>query len=49
MRVTAETKVRTRDEIVLVARELFAKKGFADTTTRDIAASAGIAVGTLFN
>jgi TetR/AcrR family transcriptional regulator, cholesterol catabolism regulator len=30
------------------ARELFAKKGFAETTTREIAQRAGVATGTLF-
>ena len=49
MRVSAETKTRTREEIVQVSRELFAHKGFEATTTRDIAAAAGIGVGTLFN
>src|SRR3954463_7907213 len=49
MRVTAETKIATRQQIVSAADELFREKGFAETTTRDIARAAGIASGTLFN
>ncbi len=49
MRVTAETKAKTRDRILEAARKLFADKGFDETTTRDIAAAASIATGTLFN
>lgn len=49
MRVTAEKKERTREAIVATARKLFLDKGFEQTTTRDIATSAGIATGTLFN
>src|SRR5262245_37325357 len=49
MRVTAETKTATRERILEVARERFAEQGSDATTTRDIAAAAGIAVGTLFN
>ena len=49
MRVTAETKARTRDKILEAARRLFAHKGFDQVTTRDLAAGAGIATGTLFN
>jgi AcrR family transcriptional regulator len=49
MRVTSETKAATRKRIVEAAQEQFAKRGFEATTTRDIAAAAGIAVGTLFN
>jgi len=49
VRVTAETKVATREQIVDAARRLFAANGFDATTTRAIANAAGIATGTLFN
>ena len=49
MRVTAETKHETRQRILAAARKLFADKGFAGTTTRDLAIEASIATGTLFN
>ena len=49
MRVTAQTKEETRSRIVAAARNLFSSKGFGNTTTRDLAATAKIATGTLFN
>jgi len=49
MRVTADTKEATRQRLLAAARDLFAAKGFEATTTRDLAAAAGIAAGTLFN
>jgi AcrR family transcriptional regulator len=49
MRVTAEAKRATRRRILEAARDCFSKVGFEDATTRDIAAAAGIAAGTLFN
>jgi AcrR family transcriptional regulator len=49
MRVTAETQAATRERILEVSEELFAAQGFEATTTRDIARSAQIGVGTLFN
>jgi AcrR family transcriptional regulator len=49
MRVTAKTKEKTRKLILKVAVDLFQQKGFSQTTTRDIAASAKIATGTMFN
>ena len=49
MRITAETKTATRQRILDVASELFRRKGFDATATRDIALAAGIAAGTLFN
>ena len=49
MRVTADTKSKTRQRILEAARNLFSKKGFDESTTRDIAAEAGVATGTLFN
>ena len=50
MRITAEAKARTRERIDEAALGLFGSEaGFEGTTTRDIAAQAGIAAGTLFN
>jgi AcrR family transcriptional regulator len=49
MRVTAETKAKTRQRILEAARQLFATNGYEASTTRDIADAAGIANGTLFN
>ena len=49
MRVTAQTKAATRERIIDAARQLFAANGFEASTTRDIADTAGIASGTLFN
>jgi AcrR family transcriptional regulator len=49
MRVTAETKEATRQRILEAAEQHFARHGFHATTTRDLAAAAGIATGTLFN
>lgn len=49
MRVTLEVKKATHRRIMHAAQTLFQKKGFVETTTRDIAHKAGIASGTLFN
>lgn len=49
MRVSAETKLKTRRRILESAQNLFADKGFEEVTTRDLARAAGIASGTLFN
>src|SRR2546428_2213041 len=49
MRVSSDTKEETRRRILDVAHRLFARNGFAETTTRDIAGAAKIAAGTLFN
>jgi AcrR family transcriptional regulator len=49
MRVTAETRIATRQRILDESQKLFAAHGFEATTTRDIAHAAGIGVGTLFN
>lgn len=49
MRITAQAKQQTRERIVHAARHLFLGRGFAATTTRDIASAADIATGTLFN
>ncbi len=49
MRITAEQKATTRQRILDVAAKLFRSRGYDATTTRDIAAAAKIAAGTLFN
>lgn len=49
MRVTADTKRETGQRILEAAHKLFCSKGFHQTTTRDLAAEASIATGTLFN
>jgi AcrR family transcriptional regulator len=49
MRITAEAKTVTRQRILQAATRLFQSDGWHNTTTRDIAAAAGIATGTLFN
>ena len=49
MRVTAETKEATRRAILDVTLELLRERGWENVNTRDIAAAAEIANGTLFN
>jgi AcrR family transcriptional regulator len=49
MRITAEAKRDTRQRILDEARAMFRRGGFEAATTRDLAAAAGIATGTLFN
>jgi AcrR family transcriptional regulator len=49
MRISPQVKEETRARILDKAAELFLSQGFEATTTRDIAAAAGLAVGTLFN
>jgi AcrR family transcriptional regulator len=49
VRITAEAKAETRERIVEIAARLFTTDGWNSTTTRGIAAAAGIAAGTLFN
>jgi AcrR family transcriptional regulator len=49
MRITAAAKDETRKRILKVSQKQFAQQGFEQTTTRDIARDAKIAVGTLFN
>jgi AcrR family transcriptional regulator len=49
MRITAAAKDETKKRILKVSKEQFAQQGFEQTTTRDIARDANIAVGTLFN
>lgn len=41
-------KAHTRQRIREAARELFVERGFDDTTTQEIAALAGVAVGSVF-
>ena len=43
------SKAQTRERILKVALALFQKKGFAATTTKQIARGAGVAEGTIFN
>ena len=49
MRITAKAKQEVRKKILASGKSLFRSKGFAQTTTRDLSRTAGIAVGTLFN
>src|SRR4051812_47896628 len=49
MRISAEARVETRQNVFRAARKLFITKGWDRTTTRGIAEAAGIATGTLFN
>jgi AcrR family transcriptional regulator len=42
------TEVETQDRILKAAQKLFANRGYAGTTTRDLAHASGIAEGTLF-
>ena len=49
MRITEKAKTVTRQRILEAATTLFTTAGWHNTTTRGIAAAAGIATGTLFN
>ena len=49
MRITQKTKEKTSKKILSAAEKLFLRKGYEETTTRDIASAAGIAAGTMFN
>lgn len=49
MRINEQAKQESRARILEKAAELFAARGFEDTTTRDIALAAGLATGTMFN
>lgn len=49
MRITETAKQENRRRILAKAAELFTDKGFEESTTRDIALAAGLAVGTMFN
>jgi AcrR family transcriptional regulator len=46
--VSAEDKSQRRDEIMAAAKEVFARKGFHDTTIADIAKRAGLAYGSVY-
>jgi AcrR family transcriptional regulator len=48
MRQTPTTEEDTRTKILQAALQLFAKRGYEATTTKDLAKSAGVAEGTLF-
>ena len=43
-----KNKIEKLQRIREAARELFVKKGFDETTTREIAARAGVGIGTVF-
>src|SRR5512145_388751 len=43
-----QQKERTRAALMSAARALFTERGFEGTTIRDVAARAGVAVGTVF-
>lgn len=49
MRTREENKERTKRRILDVALRMFREKGFRQTTMRDIADAAGIALGTTYN
>ena len=46
--VSDEDKSQRRDEIMAAAKEVFARKGFHDTTIADIAKRAGLAYGSIY-
>jgi AcrR family transcriptional regulator len=49
VKISAQEKERVRAGIMQSAERLFRKHGFAAATTRQIAAAAGVATGTVFN
>lgn len=49
MRISEQAKQQCRTRILEKASDLFVARGFDQTTTRDIALAAGVAVGTMFN
>lgn len=49
MRITQQAKQECRARILEKAADLFARCGFDQTTTRDIALASGVAAGTMFN
>lgn len=49
MRITRQAQLETRKRILDAAQHLFRTTGFEATTTRELAAAAEIATGTLFN
>lgn len=46
---TAEDAAKTRADILAKATELFAEKGYAGTSAREISAAAGVTVGAMFH
>ncbi|MGB5077881.1 MAG: TetR family transcriptional regulator [Sphingorhabdus sp.] len=48
-RRTAKDAAQTRAEILAMARELFARQGYAATSAREISAAAGVTVGAMFH
>jgi AcrR family transcriptional regulator len=46
--VNAEAKSQQRDDIMAAAKEVFARKGFHNTTIADIAKQAGLAYGSIY-
>ncbi len=48
MRQSSQTEEDTRTKILQAALQLFARRGYDGTTTKDLAKSAGVAEGTLF-
>jgi len=49
VKISAQEKERVRATILRSAEKLFKKHGFAAATTRQIATTAGVATGTVFN
>ncbi len=49
MRITAAAREANRTRILEAARRLFEARPFVDVTTRELAAAADVATGTLFN
>jgi len=47
--VNATTTASRRDELLSIAADLFARRGFKNTTVRDIAEAAGILSGSLYH
>ena len=45
---TTKPEIDTRSKILQSAQKLFSRQGFDGTTTKDLAADAGVAEGTLF-
>src|SRR5262245_1444027 len=49
MRVSPQTREKTRQNLLKVGAALLAEEGFAAPTTREMARRAGVAAGTVFN
>jgi AcrR family transcriptional regulator len=49
MRISEQAKQETRSRILITAAQIFATKGFEESTTREISLAAGLAAGTMFN